>query len=88
VDYLTFMQEEHDRAARFEPRPYHQNTFNTTLCVVAEEFLDQHNAQGIDMDDLRRRICSGVKENDLGCCRVQNDVVFQSLDEIINKKLP
>jgi hypothetical protein len=51
-----------------EPRPHHQNAFNTTPCVAAEELLDQHNAQGIDMDELRRRICPGVKETELGCC--------------------
>lgn len=43
-----------------EPGPLDQNAFNTTLCVAAEELLDQHNAQGIDMDELRHRICPGV----------------------------
>ncbi|KAJ5155677.1 hypothetical protein N7492_008480 [Penicillium capsulatum] len=71
-----------------ETRPHDQNTFNTTLCAAADELLDLHNARGIDMDELRRRICPGVKETDLGCCRVQNHVLFHILDEISVEKLP
>lgn len=71
-----------------EPPPFHQNTFNTTLYVASEEFLDQHITQGIDKDDLRRRICPGVKKTDLGCYRVQNHIIFQILDKISGKKLP
>ena len=67
--------------------PPNQDVFNTTLCAVADELLGQYNTQRVDMDELRRRICSGyTKETDLDCCRVQNNVLFQILDEISSEK--
>jgi hypothetical protein len=70
------------QASEFQPDQ--KNTLNTTLCVDAEELLDQHNAKGIHECGLRRRICPGGEETDLDCCRVQNDVLFQVLDDISN----
>lgn len=71
-----------------ETRPHDQNTFNTTLCAAADQLLDRHNARGIDIDELRSRICASVKETDRGCCRVQNHILFHILDEISDEKLP
>lgn len=62
-----------------------EQALNTTLCVVADMLIAQYNTRGVDMDELRRRICLGLKQvTDLDCCRVENNVLFQVLDDISN----
>jgi hypothetical protein len=70
-----------------ETPPPGPNLFNTTSCAVADEFLARYNARGVDRDVIRRRVCPGFEESRLDRCRVQNTVVFQTLDEISDMKL-
>ncbi|KAJ5453417.1 uncharacterized protein N7458_004373 [Penicillium daleae] len=65
-----------------EPHPLDRTLFNTTPFSVADKLLAQYNARGVDMDELRHRICPGFEETELACCRVSNKMLFQILDEI------
>lgn len=58
---------------------------NTTLCGMAEELINQYNTAGIDIDVIRQRLWAGFKAGTRGDgCRVENQVLFQVLDEISN----
>ncbi|KAF7719280.1 BZIP transcription factor [Penicillium ucsense] len=58
---------------------------NTTLCGMAEELINQYNTVGIDIDEIRKRLWAGFKAGATGDgCRVENQVLFQVLDEISN----
>ncbi|OKO93746.1 hypothetical protein PENSUB_12025 [Penicillium subrubescens] len=58
---------------------------NTTLCGMAEELINQYNIIGIDIEEIRRRLWAGFKAGTRGDgCRVENQVLFQVLDEISN----
>ncbi|KAJ5656723.1 hypothetical protein N7507_008673 [Penicillium longicatenatum] len=62
-----------------------QDVLNTTLCAIAEDLIFQCNARGTDIEELRRRLCSGFTKGQPGDgCRVQNNILFQVLDEISN----
>jgi hypothetical protein len=58
---------------------------NTTLCGMAEELINQYNTAGIDIEVIRQRLWAGFKAGTRGDgCRVENQVLFQVLDEISN----
>ncbi|EPS27795.1 hypothetical protein PDE_02739 [Penicillium oxalicum 114-2] len=58
---------------------------NTTLCGMAEELINQYNTGGIDVDEIRKRLWAGFKAGAKGDgCRVENQILFQVLDEISN----
>ncbi|KAF3393825.1 hypothetical protein F1880_005194 [Penicillium rolfsii] len=58
---------------------------NTTLCGMAEELINQYNISGTDIEEIRRRLWAGFKAGTRGeGCRVENQVLFQVLDEISN----
>lgn len=59
---------------------------NTTLCGMAEELINQYNTSGIDIEEIRKRLWAGFKAGTRGDgCRVENQVLFQVLDEISNR---
>jgi hypothetical protein len=58
---------------------------NTTMCAIADELITQYNTRGADMDEIRRKLWSGFRAGNSGDgCRVQNQILFQVLDEISN----
>ncbi|KAK1140351.1 hypothetical protein N8T08_010407 [Aspergillus melleus] len=66
--------------------PTNGDILNTTLCAIAEELINQYNTRGVDADEIRRKLWSGFSKGlttDEGC-RVQNQILFQVLDEISN----
>lgn len=66
--------------------PTNEDILNTTLCAIAEELINQYNTCGVDMAEIRRKLRSGFSKGlttDEGC-RVQNQILFQVLDEISN----
>ncbi|KAJ5106628.1 hypothetical protein N7456_003303 [Penicillium angulare] len=61
------------------------DVLNTTLCSIAEDLVRQYNARGIDTDEIRQRLWAGFKRGQVGeGCRVQNNILFQVLDDISN----
>ncbi|KAJ5629253.1 hypothetical protein N7528_002910 [Penicillium herquei] len=65
--------------------PSDDNLLNTTLCTIADDLVSQYNARGTDMDEIRRRLWAGFRKGQSGDgCRVQNNILFQVLDEISN----
>lgn len=66
--------------------PADEDVLNTTLCAIADELINQYNSRGVDMVDIRRKLWDGFRKG-LGSgegCRVQNQILFQVLDEISN----
>ncbi|KAI9045734.1 bZIP transcription factor [Aspergillus affinis] len=66
--------------------PTNEDILNTTLCAIAEELINQYNTRGVDVVEIRRKLWSGFSKGlttDEGC-RVQNQILFQVLDEISN----
>jgi hypothetical protein len=58
---------------------------NSTLCGMAEELINQYNISGTDIEEIRQRLWAGFKAGTRGeGCRVENQVLFQVLDEISN----
>ncbi|KUL90705.1 hypothetical protein ZTR_00249 [Talaromyces verruculosus] len=55
---------------------------NTTLCEVAQDLIDQYNTKGVDLNIIKQRLWSGFRNGDANGCRVQNNVLFEVLDEI------
>ncbi|OGM44561.1 hypothetical protein ABOM_006553 [Aspergillus bombycis] len=71
-----------DEAAGSRPTSY--DVLNTTLCAIAEELIKQHNRRGLDMAEIQKKLWAGFSNGlttDEGC-RVQNQILFQVLDEI------
>lgn len=63
--------------------PVDGDVLNTTLCAIAEELINQYNTRGADLEDIRQRLWSGFQSGITGDgCRVQNNILFQVLDEI------
>lgn len=59
------------------------DVLNTTLCAIAEDLISQYNVRGVDMDKIRERLWSGFRSGTPGDgCRIQNNILFQVLDEI------
>jgi hypothetical protein len=55
------------------------------MCAIADELINQYNTRGADMDEIRRKLWSGFRAGNSGDgCRVQNQILFQVLDEISN----
>ncbi|KAJ5894173.1 hypothetical protein N7495_005864 [Penicillium taxi] len=70
-----------------DPTPVSHNSdvLNTTLCAIAEELISQYNVHGVDLEEIRHRLRSGFCNGNPGDgCRVQNNLLFQVLDEISN----
>ncbi|KAJ5654346.1 hypothetical protein N7490_001349 [Penicillium lividum] len=62
-----------------------EDVLNTTLCAIAEDLIVQYNTRGTDIEELRQRLWSGFTKGRPGDgCRVQNNILFQVLDEISN----
>lgn len=56
---------------------------NSTMCAIAEELVSQYNTRGVDPEEIRRRLWSGFRTGSSGNgCRVQNQILFQVLDEL------
>ncbi|KAJ5713722.1 uncharacterized protein N7483_010903 [Penicillium malachiteum] len=65
--------------------PSDDNLLNTTLCSIADDLVRQYNARGTDIDEIRHRLWAGFRRGQSGDgCRVQNNILFQVLDEISN----
>ncbi|RMJ21305.1 hypothetical protein PHISP_07824 [Aspergillus sp. HF37] len=66
--------------------PADEDVLNTTLCAIAAELISQYNTRGVDMEEIRQKLWAGFRKglNSGGECRVQNQVLFQVLDEISN----
>lgn len=63
--------------------PVDGDVLNTTLCAIAEELINQYNTRGTDLEEIRQRLWSGFQSGVTGDgCRVQNNVLFEVLDEI------
>ncbi|KAJ5973685.1 hypothetical protein N7481_010895 [Penicillium waksmanii] len=63
--------------------PVDGDVLNTTLCAIAEELINQYNTRGKDLEEIRQRLWSGFQSGVTGDgCRVQNNVLFEVLDEI------
>lgn len=54
----------------------------TTLCEVAQDFIDQYNVRGVDINIIKQRLQSGFRNGDTAGCLVQNNLLFEVLDEI------
>lgn len=66
--------------------PADEDVLNTTLCAIAAELISQYNTRGVDMEEIRRKLWAGFRKglSSGGGCRVQNQVLFEVLDEISN----
>lgn len=65
------------------PWPAEENVLNSTICSLAEEMIRQHNDRGTDIEEIRRKLWAGFRKGKPGDgCRVQNNILFQILDEI------
>ncbi|KAL2871145.1 bZIP transcription factor [Aspergillus lucknowensis] len=66
-----------------ESLPISERVLNTTLCGVAEQLVKQYNTRGVDISEIQKRLregfLRGIAEEG---CRVQNQILFQVLDEI------
>ncbi|KAL5337610.1 hypothetical protein BJX70DRAFT_227398 [Aspergillus crustosus] len=65
--------------------PISERTLNTTFCAIAEKLVDQYNSRGVDVSEIRRKLRDGFfRGSSEEGCRVQNQILFQVLDEISN----
>ncbi|KAJ5587009.1 uncharacterized protein N7459_002774 [Penicillium hispanicum] len=65
--------------------PSEGDVLNSTLCAIAEELVSQYNTRGADLEGIKRKLWPGFRAGNTGDgCRVQNQVLFQVLDEISN----
>lgn len=63
--------------------PLEEDMLNSTMCAIAEELVSQYNTRGADPEEIRRRLWSGFRTGSSGNgCRVQNQILFQVLDEL------
>lgn len=63
--------------------PRLETSSNTTLCEVAEDLISQYNIQGVDINAIKQRLWRGFRNGgENSGCRVQNNVLFEVLDEI------
>ncbi|KAH8692822.1 hypothetical protein BGW36DRAFT_362370 [Talaromyces proteolyticus] len=61
--------------------PDDENSLNTTVCHIAEDMISRYNIQGVDINLIKQRLWSGFRNSRDGC-RVQNNVLFEVLDEL------
>lgn len=66
------------------PWPENENILNTTLCTVAAELINQFNARGVELTEIKTKLWSGFRKGSSAAepCRVQNQVLFEVLDEV------
>lgn len=64
--------------------PAQEDILNTTLCAIAEDLIQQYNTRGVDMKEIQKKLWIGFRKGLAAGegCRVQNQVLFQVLDEI------
>lgn len=63
--------------------PREEDVLNSTMCAIAEELVSQYNIRGADPEEIRQRLWSGFRTGSSGNgCRVQNQILFQVLDEL------
>ncbi|KAL3478554.1 hypothetical protein BJX99DRAFT_256450 [Aspergillus californicus] len=68
-----------------ESLPINERVLNTTFCAIAEKLVDQYNSRGLDVSEIRRKLRQGFfRGSSEEGCRVQNQILFQVLDEISN----
>ncbi|KAJ9198391.1 hypothetical protein DTO164E3_5224 [Paecilomyces variotii] len=67
-----------------ESWPSHDTVLNTTLCSVAGELISQYNTRGVDLTEIRKKLWAGFRKGSSAeeGCRVQNQVLFEILNEI------
>ncbi|KAL2799281.1 hypothetical protein BJX66DRAFT_293459 [Aspergillus keveii] len=66
-----------------ESLPISERVLNTTVCGIAEQLVEQYNTRGVDISEIRQKLREGFFRGlaEEGC-RVQNQILFQVLDEI------
>ncbi|KAL4735852.1 hypothetical protein BDV11DRAFT_25986 [Aspergillus similis] len=63
--------------------PISEHVLNTTFCAIAEKLVNQYNARGLDVSEIQQKLRKGfIRSSSEQACRVQNQVLFQVLDEI------
>lgn len=63
--------------------PADTDILNSTLCAIAEELISQYNTRGVELAEIQRKLWAGFSRSATGDgCRVQNQVLFQVLNEI------
>ncbi|KAL4780022.1 hypothetical protein BJX76DRAFT_61806 [Aspergillus varians] len=63
--------------------PINERVLNTTFCAIAEKLVDQYNSRGVDVSEIKRKLREGfLRSSSEEGCRVQNQILFQVLDEI------
>lgn len=69
-----------------ESWPTNDDILNTTLCAIAEELVNQYNTRGVDVTEIQKRLRAGFSKGlaEGEGCRVQNNILFEVLDEISN----
>ncbi|KAL4927977.1 bZIP transcription factor [Aspergillus undulatus] len=68
-----------------ESLPVSERVLNTTFCAIAEKLVDQYNTRGVDVSNIKQKLREGFfRSTSEEGCRVQNQVLFQVLDEISN----
>ncbi|KAL2014711.1 hypothetical protein VTN00DRAFT_2236 [Thermoascus crustaceus] len=67
-----------------ESWPANESALNTTLCAIAGELIHQYNTRGLDLTEIRNKLRVGFRRGmSTGeGCRVQNQVLFEVLNEI------
>ncbi|KAI9373426.1 hypothetical protein BJX61DRAFT_382799 [Aspergillus egyptiacus] len=66
-----------------ESLPISERVLNTTFCAIAERLIDQYNSRGVDVSEIRQKLRQGFfRDTSEEGCRVQNQILFQVLDEI------
>ncbi|KAL4815250.1 hypothetical protein BDW67DRAFT_186037 [Aspergillus spinulosporus] len=66
-----------------ESLPISEHVLNTTFCAIAEKLVNQYNARGLDVSEIQQKLRKGfIRSSSEEACRVQNQVLFQVLDEI------
>ncbi|KAL2001712.1 hypothetical protein VTN02DRAFT_1352 [Thermoascus thermophilus] len=67
-----------------ESWPANESALNTTLCAIAGELIRQYNTRGLDLTEIRQKLRAGFRRGmSTGeGCRVQNQVLFEVLNEI------
>ncbi|KAL4922658.1 hypothetical protein BDW62DRAFT_592, partial [Aspergillus aurantiobrunneus] len=66
-----------------ESLPINERVLNTTFCAIAEKLVDQYNSRCVDVSEIKQKLRQGFfRSSSEDGCRVQNQILFQVLDEI------
>ncbi|KAL4747266.1 hypothetical protein BDW72DRAFT_17766 [Aspergillus terricola var. indicus] len=69
--------------AGLDSLPISEHVLNTTFCAIAEKLVNQYNARRLDVSEIQQKLQKGfIRSSSEEACRVQNQVLFQVLDEI------